>query len=144
VQTATNTTINATVPAGAGTGAVKVEKSPTVQVTGPVFTYQPIGTVTTIALTGAVTTLNHPSGIVRDASGNFFVCDRDNHRIVKITSAGVTSVFAGSGTPGFTNGTGTAAQFNKSCDQKNDFGRSGYNFSRKWNTRECKWHRGRC
>jgi streptogramin lyase len=112
VQTATNTSITAVVPVASGTGAVKVEKSPTVQVTGPTFTYLPNGTVTTIALTGAVTSLAHPSGIVRDASGNFFVCDRDNHRIVKITTAGAASVFAG-GTMGFANGTGGAAQFNQ-------------------------------
>lgn len=111
ILTATGTQITATVPTGAGTGAVKIEKN-SIQVTGPVFTYQPIGTVTTISLTGAATTLNRPSGIVRDASGNLFVCDRDNHRIVKITSAGVTSVFAG-GTMGFTNATGTSAQFNQ-------------------------------
>jgi hypothetical protein len=112
VLTATGTQITATVPTGAGTGAVKVEKN-SVQVTGPVFTYQPLGTVTTLSLTGAATTLNRPSGIVRDASGNLYVCDRDNHRIVKITPAGVGSVFAGSGASGFTNGTGSAAQFNQ-------------------------------
>ncbi len=112
VQTATNTTITAVVPAGAGTGAVKVEKSPGVQVTGPVFTYLGFGTVTTFSLTGPATTLNGPLGIVKDGSGNFFVCDRDNHRIIKITAAGATSVFAG-GTMGFANGTGTAAQFNQ-------------------------------
>lgn len=111
VQTATSTQITATVPSGTSTGAVKVEKS-SVQVTGPIFTYQGNGTVSSLALTGAVTTLNHPSGITKDASGNLFVCDRDNHRIIKITPAGVTSVFAG-GTMGFTNGTGTAAQFNQ-------------------------------
>jgi sugar lactone lactonase YvrE len=111
IQTATATEITATVPAGASTGAVKVEKN-SVQITGPVFTYHGNGTVSSITLTGAVTSLNHPSGIVKDASGNLFVCDRDNHRIVKITSAGVASVFAG-GTMGFTNGTGTAAQFNQ-------------------------------
>lgn len=112
VQTATGTEITATVPAGASTGAVKVEKN-SVQVTGPVFTYQGNGWTSTFTLSGAATTLNHPSGIVRDGSGNFLVCDRDNHRIVKITPAGATSVFAGSGSPGFTNGTGTAATFNQ-------------------------------
>lgn len=111
VLTATDVQVTAAVPLGAGTGVVKVEKN-SVQVTGPVFTYLTNGTVTTIALSGTVTTLNHPSGIVRDATGNFFVCDRDNHRIVKITPAGVSSVFAGS-TMGFTNATGTAAQFNQ-------------------------------
>ena len=111
IQSATDLQITATVPTGAGTGAVKVEKN-SVQATGPVFTYQLNGTVTTIAITGAITSLNHPSGIVRDASGNLFVCDRDNHRIIKITSAGVGTVFAG-GTMGFANGTGTVAQFNQ-------------------------------
>lgn len=111
VQTASATEITALVPTGAGSGVVKVEKN-SIQVTGPTFTYVPIGTVSTIALTGAVTTLDHPSGIVRDASGNLFVCDRDNHRIVKITTAGVASVFAG-GSIGFANGTGSAAQFNQ-------------------------------
>lgn len=111
VQTATATSITATVPAGASTGAVKVQKN-SVQATGPVFTYLGNGSVTTLTLTGAVTSLTHPSGIVRDAAGNLFVCDRDNHRILKITTAGDATVFAG-GTVGFTNGTGTAAQFNQ-------------------------------
>lgn len=111
VQTAASTSITATVPLGASTGAVKVEKN-SVQVTGPVFTYHGNGMVTSIALTGITTPLNRPSGIVRNATGDLFVCDRDNHRIVKITTAGVASVFAGS-TSGFTNGTGTAAQFDQ-------------------------------
>jgi sugar lactone lactonase YvrE len=112
VQTATNTAITAVVPFGAGTGTVKVEKTAGVQVTGPVFTYLGNGAVSTLALTGSVTSLNLPSGIVKDAAGNLFVCDRDNHRIVKITTSGDASVFAG-GTMGFLNGTGTAAQFNQ-------------------------------
>ncbi len=112
IQTAADNSITATVPAGAGTGAVKIEKN-SVQATGPVFTYQGNGWASTLTLTGTATNLNHPSGIARDASGNLYVCDRDNHRIVKITAAGVTSVFAGSGTSGFANGTGTAAQFNQ-------------------------------
>lgn len=112
VQTATGTEITATVPAGASSGVVKVEKN-SVQVTGPVFSYHGNGWTSSFSLSGSATNLNHPSGIVRDASGNFLVCDRDNHRIIKITPAGVTSVFAGSGTAGFTNGTGTAASFNE-------------------------------
>lgn len=110
VQTATDTQLTATVPAGASTGAVKVEKN-SVQVTGPVFTYQGNGTVMTMNITG-ISTLSNPSGITRDAAGNLFVCDRDNHRIIKITPGGAATVFAG-GTMGFTNGTGTAAQFNQ-------------------------------
>ncbi|HQR01714.1 MAG TPA: hypothetical protein PLA61_12770, partial [Ferruginibacter sp.] len=60
--------------------------------------------------TGAAAQFNMPTGIVRDAGGKLFVCDRDNNRIRKITPAGVVSTFAGSGAPGFVNGTGTAAQ----------------------------------
>lgn len=119
VQTATATTITATVPAGAGTGVVKVEKN-SVQVTGPVFTYQGIGYVNTFTGgsggyadgTGLAAQFNLPSGIVKDGAGNFFVCDRDNHKIRKITPAGVVTTFAGS-TAGFQDGTGTAAKFNQ-------------------------------
>lgn len=111
IQNISATTITATVPSGAGTGTVKIEKS-SVQATGPVFTYEGNGFTSTLALSGPASTLNKPSGITRDAGGNFYVCDRDNNRIVKITSAGVTSVVAGSGSAGFTDGTGTAAQFN--------------------------------
>lgn len=112
IQTATDNTITATVPAGAGTGSVKVEKN-SVQVTGPVFTYQGNGWTSTFSLSGTASVLNHPSGIVKDAGGNFFICDRDNHRIIRLTSAGAATVVAGSGIAGFADGTGTAAQFNQ-------------------------------
>ncbi|MFN8290864.1 MAG: IPT/TIG domain-containing protein [Chitinophagaceae bacterium] len=113
VQTATATQITVLVPANAGTGIVKVEKTPALIANGPAFTYTGSGWTSTLSVSGPATALNHPSGIAKDAGGNLYVCDRDNNRIVKITPAGVTSVFAGSGTAGFTDGTGTAAQFNQ-------------------------------
>jgi sugar lactone lactonase YvrE len=79
------------------------------------------GTVTTLAGsstpgfaegTGTAAAFNAPSGIVVDASGMIYVADAGNHRIRMITPAGVVSTLAGSGTPGSTNATGTAAQFN--------------------------------
>tara|TARA_B110000090_G_scaffold41666_1_gene46530 strand:- start:353 stop:3088 length:2736 start_codon:yes stop_codon:yes gene_type:complete len=77
------------------------------------------GTVTTLAgssagmtnATGTSAQFNYPSGVAVDASGNVYVADKSNHRIRKITSAGVVTTFAGSGSSGNANGTGTAATF---------------------------------
>jgi len=55
---------------------------------------------------------NTPVSVIGDLSGNIYVSDQTNQRIRKITSAGVVSTIAGSGTAGFVNGTGTAASFN--------------------------------
>lgn len=79
----------------------------------------PGGVVTTFAGTlglsgnGTDGTFNQPSGIVRDAAGNLFVTEVDNHVIRKITPSGVVTTLAGlAGTPGTANGTGSAARFN--------------------------------
>jgi hypothetical protein len=74
--------------------------------------------------TAAVDGLSDPFGIVIDSSGNFFVAEGgDANRILKITTKGLVSVFAG-GAEGFADGQGEQAQFNTpsglAIDKKNN------------------------
>jgi sugar lactone lactonase YvrE len=61
--------------------------------------------------TGTNAQIDNPFGITTDLSGNVYVADFSNNRIRKITSAGVVTTFAGSGSSGSTDGTGTNANF---------------------------------
>lgn len=53
-----------------------------------------------------------PTGVCADSAGNLYVSDFENHRIRKISADGQVTTIAGSGTAGFANGQGAAAQFN--------------------------------
>jgi hypothetical protein len=57
--------------------------------------------------------LHLPGAVARADSGNLYVADSANHRILEITPAGITRTLAGSpdGDPGFLDDAGTAARF---------------------------------
>jgi len=65
--------------------------------------------------TGLAAILDTPSGIAIDSSGNFYMTEGLGQRIRKITPAGVVTTPAGplvASSPGYADGTGTAASFN--------------------------------
>ena len=61
---------------------------------------------------GTQSSFNFPTDVVSDISGNIFVADQENHVIRKISPAGIVTIFAGSGSLGYTDGTGQSATFN--------------------------------
>ena len=61
--------------------------------------------------TGTNARFNLPAGVALDAAGNVYVADQNNNRIRKISPAGAVTTFAGDGTPGHLDATGTAAKF---------------------------------
>lgn len=62
--------------------------------------------------TGAAARFYFPKGITTDGT-DLYVTDSWNHTIRKVTTAGVVTTVAGyAGTPGVTDGTGSAARFN--------------------------------
>lgn len=61
--------------------------------------------------TGTSARFSIPFDVAADSGGNLFVTDRNNHAIRKVTSSGVVTTLAGSGTMGYANGNGMAAMF---------------------------------
>ena len=84
----------------------------------------PEGVVTTFAGstegfadgTGNTAQFYYPAGVAVDSSGNVYVTDNGNHRIRKITSAGVVTTFAGTGTKDFADGAANTAKFRYPSD----------------------------
>src|ERR1700735_2558659 len=48
-------------------------------------------------------------GIASDTAGNLYLADAQNHRIRKVTRAGIITTLAGTGAPGFSGDGGPAA-----------------------------------
>lgn len=81
----------------------------------------PTAVVTTIAGNSGVAgsldgpastaTFNLPRGIAVDNSGNLFITEYGNNKIRKLSSNGVVSTYAGSGTAGHSNGQALSASF---------------------------------
>jgi sugar lactone lactonase YvrE len=120
VYNATDTTLNVSVPVGAGTGLVMVSVGD-LTATGPVFTYERSLTGvytfagndrdTSIDGTGTSASFHGVRAITSDKLGNVYVTDPMDHIIRKITPDAVVTTFAGGGKAGFANAKGRAALF---------------------------------
>ncbi|MBK7888675.1 MAG: gliding motility-associated C-terminal domain-containing protein [Bacteroidetes bacterium] len=69
---------------------------------------------------GTAASFNHPFGLSLNASGDLLIADEWNHKIRKMTPAGVVSTIAGDGNPGTTDGTPLTARFNFPVDVATD------------------------
>lgn len=123
VTAATATSLTVSVPESGSTGKITVQVGSQTATSVNDFVYATIAgiTVSTLAGSGAfgfadgagtAAQFYQPTGVAVDASGNVYVAEAENHRIRKVTSDGVVSTLAGSGTAGFADGSGTVAQFN--------------------------------
>ncbi len=126
VSSVTNSEMIATAPDGGTSGPIKVVIGER-ETSGPVFTYEviPDGIVSTLAGDGTFgdvlgngtsAQFASPMGVAVDADGNVYVADQKNHKIKKISEAGLVSTLAGSGVKGDADGTGADAQFDNPSD----------------------------
>lgn len=79
---------------------------------GVVSTLAGNGTAGDVDGTGLDARLRSLRGVAVDNAGNVYITDSGNHKIKKITSQGVVTTLAGSGSTGAADGQGTLAQFN--------------------------------
>lgn len=109
------------IPAMAGTGNMDIWYEGKL-IQGPVFSYDSILMVTTLAGSndagaadgqGLEARFNQPGGIAVDHSGNIYVADMNNSSIRKITSDGKVTTLAGplTGERDYVDGTGATAKF---------------------------------
>ena len=80
-----------------------------------ISTFAGTGSIGNSGDTGVATsaTLNHPSGLAVNSSGDVYIADSSNNRIRKVVfSNGIINAFAGSGTPGYSLSTPTGSQLN--------------------------------
>lgn len=84
--------------------------------TGEVSTLAGVGSVGFLDGSGVLAKFSSPSGIAVDSSGYIYVADSNNHCIRNISSTGVVSTLAGSGSQGSDDGTGASARFNNPSD----------------------------
>ena len=61
---------------------------------------------------GGSARFNNPGDVAVDGTGTLYVADAGNHRIRKITPAGVVTTLAGADSRGFADGPGASARFN--------------------------------
>jgi hypothetical protein len=79
---------------------------------GKVSTLAGNGTAGNVDGSGADARFNQPYNVHSDGTGGFLVPDQLNHTIRRLSAAGEVTTIAGSGTAGFADGVGVAAQFN--------------------------------
>lgn len=82
-----------------------------ITVTGQVITYAGNGTSGYVDGSGNVVEFATPRGLAIDKSRNIYVADYYNNVIRKISSTGNVTTFAGNGTAGLSNGTGSNVKF---------------------------------
>ena len=77
-----------------------------------VYTYAGTGLPDYVDGDTSAASFNTPYGITLDADGNLYIADGGNHVIRKISTEGVVSTYAGTGSPGYLDGPAAEASFN--------------------------------